>query len=101
MGVLSRVAELGTLSEIAEMNILAQAYEFRWAIALAGVGAYVLQKLRAYWRLRRFKGPFGTGFFGLWHTRAVLSGRSHIKYREVSETYGAPECPRALEVQFC
>lgn len=89
MGVLSRVAELGTLSEIAEMNLLAQAYEFRWAIALTGVGAYILQKLRTYWRLRRFKGPFGTGFFGLWYIRANLSGRAHIKYREVTETYGA------------
>lgn len=88
MGVLSRVAEMGMLSEMAEMNLLARAYEFRWAIALAGVGVYILRKLRTYWCLRRFKGPFGTGFFGLWHTRAILSWRSHVKYREVTENYG-------------
>ena len=77
------------LSELAELDLLARAYEFRWAIALAGLGVYVLRKLRGYWRLRHFKGPFGTGFFGLWHTRALLSWKSHVKYREVTDTYGA------------
>lgn len=80
---------MGMLSELAEMNLLAGAYEHRWAIALAAVGAYVLQKLRTYWRLRRFKGPRGTGFFGLWHTRALIGWKSHIKYRQVTDTYGA------------
>lgn len=89
MGVLSKMSEMGIFSELAEMNLLERAYEHRWPIVLAAVGAYVLGKLRTYWRLRRFKGPRGTGFFGLWHTRALIGWRSHIKYREVTDTYGA------------
>ncbi|SPO01826.1 related to pisatin demethylase [Cephalotrichum gorgonifer] len=70
------------------MGILAKVYEFRWALVLAGVGTYVARKLRAYLRLRAFKGPPGTGFFGLWHSRALISWESHRKYREVIDQYG-------------
>ncbi|MBE3049303.1 hypothetical protein IMZ48_43750, partial [Candidatus Bathyarchaeota archaeon] len=73
MGVLSCITEEGLLSRfsaeslllrVAELNIPEQAYEHRVAIALTGVGVYILRKLRAYWRLRHIKGPFSTGFFG-------------------------------------
>lgn len=87
MGVLSRISD-ALPSWLLEADVLAQLSEHRLAIALAGVGLWVLRKLRAYWRLRAFKGPFGTGFFGLWHCRAILSYRSHKKYQEAIGTYG-------------
>ena len=73
---------------MAEMNLLARAYEFRWAIALAGVGVYILRKLRTYSCLHLFKGPFGTGIL-----RAVAHpGDSQLevarRVREVTENYG-------------
>ena len=88
MGVLSRISDAELLSQIAGLDVLEQLYDHRLAIALAGVGVWVLRKLRAYWRLRKFKGPWGTGFFGLWHCRAILSYRSHKKYQEAVASYG-------------
>jgi hypothetical protein len=79
---------MGILADIYEMGLLAEIYEYRWAIVLASVGTYVARKLRAYLRLRAFKGPRGTGFFALWHSRALLSWESHVKYREVTDKYG-------------
>ena len=96
-GVLSRISAEGLLLRFAELDILEQAYEHRVAIALTGVGIYILRKLRAYWRLRRFKGPFGTGFFGLWHTRALVGYQSHKEYKKVTDRYGMyfpPKVPR-------
>ena len=107
MGVLSRITDEGLLSRFsaeglllrfAELDILRQAaYEHRVAIALTGVGLYVLRKLRAYWRLRHIKGPFSTGFFGLWHTRAIVGYESHKVYKNATDRYGMyfrPKVPR-------
>lgn len=102
MGVLSRVAEADLLSRFAEVDVLEQLYEHRLAaVALVGVGVWVLRKLRAYWRLRRFKGPRGTGFFGLWHCRAILSYRSHKKYKEVVDTYGMSSLRACSRLLLC
>ncbi|KAH7139390.1 cytochrome P450 monooxygenase-like protein [Dendryphion nanum] len=49
---------------------------------------FVAGRLYEYWRLRHFKGPFGTGISWLWHSRAVISGDSHIFYGYVTEKYG-------------
>lgn len=49
---------------------------------------FAIQRFRLYWRLRQFKGPFSTGISWLWHSRAVISGDSHIYYGEVTEKYG-------------
>lgn len=88
MGILSRITDGDLLAQLLEVDVLAQLSEHRLAIALAGVGLWALRKLRAYWRLRGFRGPWGTGFFGLWHCRAILSFRSHKKYQEAIGTYG-------------
>lgn len=45
-------------------------------------------RIREYWRLRHFKGPFSTGISWLWHSRAVISGDSHKYYGYVTEKYG-------------
>lgn len=70
------------------MGLLAQIYENRWLLALATLTFYAVGKIRTYNRLKQFKGPFGTGFSELWHTRAILSLQSHLKYRDVSDKYG-------------
>ena len=71
------------------MGLLLHVYDLRWLLASAAAAAYVGTKIRAYYRLSAFKGPFGTGFTELWHTRALLSLKSHTKYKEVCDKYGA------------
>ena len=70
------------------MAILAQIYDFRWALALVGLAAIVVSKIHTYYRLSHIKGPSGTGFTNLWHSRALLSCKSHIKYKEACDKYG-------------
>lgn len=69
--------------------------ELRWLIASAALAVYVTAKLRAYYRLRAFKGPFGVGFTNFWHTRAYLRLDSHLWYRDVCEKYGESNHPSA------
>jgi hypothetical protein len=47
-----------------------------------------LGRLEEYWRLRHFKGPATTGVSWWWHSKAVISGRSHEYYGDVTEKYG-------------
>ncbi|KAK7966958.1 uncharacterized protein PG986_001235 [Apiospora aurea] len=70
------------------MRIAADLYEFRWYIALAALAAYLLQKTRTYCRLRSFQGPWSTGWSDLWHSWAILSLKSHLKYDEACSMYG-------------
>ncbi|KAK8066112.1 hypothetical protein PG997_012859 [Apiospora hydei] len=70
------------------MGIAADLYDFRWFIALAALAAYLLQKTRAYYRLRSFQGPWSTGWSDLWHSWAILSLKSHLKYDEACRKYG-------------
>jgi hypothetical protein len=45
-------------------------------------------RLNEYNRLRHIPGPPSTGISWLWHSRAVLSGDSHIYYGDTTEKYG-------------
>ncbi|KAF2867781.1 benzoate 4-monooxygenase cytochrome-like protein P450 [Massariosphaeria phaeospora] len=49
---------------------------------------YTTLKYLQYARLRAFPGPFSTGWSEIWHTRAILSMRSHVRYKEVTDKYG-------------
>ncbi|KAH3907555.1 hypothetical protein HBI56_159840 [Parastagonospora nodorum] len=57
-------------------------------ITLLILAYHVLGRLEEYWRLRHFSGPATTGISWWWHSRAVLSGRSHEFYGHVTEKYG-------------
>ncbi|KAF2205986.1 pisatin demethylase [Delitschia confertaspora ATCC 74209] len=58
-------------------------------LALFALTAYfVINRIRQYWRLRQFKGPFSTGISWIWHSKAVLSRNAHIYYGDVNEKYG-------------
>lgn len=70
------------------MGVFTGLYDLRWAIASVLLGAYLLQKFRAYYRLRSFKGPWSTGWSDLWHVWAILSLKSHLKYDEACRKYG-------------
>jgi hypothetical protein len=70
------------------MTIITQVYAARWTIIATGILLYGLLKFLAYRRLAAFKGPFSTGWFEFWHTRAILSMRSYLAYKEVNEKYG-------------
>jgi hypothetical protein len=49
---------------------------------------FVLDRIRDYHRLRHFKGPATTGISWWWHSKAVISGRAHEYYGDVTEKYG-------------
>ncbi|KAK6834242.1 hypothetical protein PG989_002902 [Apiospora arundinis] len=70
------------------MEIAAFVYDLRWIITVVLLGAYSLQKIRTYYRLSSFKGPWGSGWSELWHVRAILGLKSHLKYDEVCRKYG-------------
>lgn len=70
------------------MAILSQLYTTRWVLAGLCIALYAALKYKTYKRLSHFKGPFGAGWWEVWHIRAILSLRSHEKYREVTDKYG-------------
>ncbi|KAK4452584.1 cytochrome P450 [Podospora aff. communis PSN243] len=62
-----------------------------FAIALSILGAYYfLSSVRAWYRLRHFKGPFLASFSYLWLARTTLSGRAYKIHHENSQKYGEP-----------
>ena len=71
------------------MGLFVQIHDIWWVLASVAVAVYIGSKIRAYRRLRAFKGPFSTGFSELWHSRVLLGLRSHVKYKEVCDKYGA------------
>ncbi|KAF2473107.1 pisatin demethylase [Lindgomyces ingoldianus] len=61
-----------------------------YLLIILAFGSYlVANRLRQYWRLRQFKGPFSTGVSWVWHSRAVISGSAHKWYGDVTEKYGS------------
>ena len=62
--------------------------ENRWLIVGGFIALYILQKLLAYNRLRRFKGPISCGFSNFLHTKAVLSLQCEKWYGEMTDKYG-------------
>ncbi|OCL04146.1 cytochrome P450 [Glonium stellatum] len=70
------------------MGLFALLSESRWYLVATVIIFYVSRKYRQYNRLKAFKGPFGTGFSELWHSRAILGMETHLRYAEVCEKYG-------------
>lgn len=62
--------------------------------AAAVVAAWLmLRTLRAWYRLRHFKGPRIAALTRLWLARKVAGGTMHLDFHEVNEKYGAsPRC---------
>lgn len=48
----------------------------------------IVQKMLAYWRLRHFKGPPGTGWTDFFHSKEMIRPRLHDWYESVTEKYG-------------
>jgi hypothetical protein len=58
-------------------------------VLISVVTAYfTINRLNDYYRLRHIPGPPTTGISWLWHSRAVISGNSHIYYGNATEKYG-------------
>ncbi|KAH7095544.1 putative cytochrome P450 monooxygenase [Paraphoma chrysanthemicola] len=72
----------------ATMSFLVQLYFSRWLLAAISTILYIIWKYRAYKRLAAFKGPFSTGWSEIWHTHAILTMQSHLKYKEINDRYG-------------
>ncbi|KAH7122103.1 cytochrome P450 [Dactylonectria estremocensis] len=71
------------------MGVLASSFEQLMPL-LAGALAvvYLAKTIAAYARLRKFKGPFWTGFTNWPHSKALLLNTCHEWYGEISEKYG-------------
>lgn len=72
------------------MGVAALIYEARWLLTSVALAIWVALKIKQYYRLRHFKGPFGTGWFEIWHGLAYLSENSHLKFKEATDKYGMP-----------
>ncbi|ORY02937.1 cytochrome P450 monooxygenase-like protein [Clohesyomyces aquaticus] len=60
-----------------------------YLLVLLAFGVYLVAgRLREYWRLRQFKGPFSTGISWIAHSRAVVGGSAHRWYGDITEKYG-------------
>jgi hypothetical protein len=57
-------------------------------VILLVLAYFVFGRLREYWRLRHFKGPFTTGISWWWHSRAAIVGKAHEYYGDATEKYG-------------
>ncbi|KAK3949388.1 hypothetical protein QBC32DRAFT_327021 [Pseudoneurospora amorphoporcata] len=70
------------------MGTLTLIYEARWLPASVVLAIWAVLKVKQYYRLCHFKGPFSTGWFEIWHGLAYLSEDSHMKYKEATDKYG-------------
>lgn len=52
------------------------------------VGYYLVSKVVAYFRLRKFGGPKWSGITDVPHSRAMLRGNCHLWYAEANKKYG-------------
>jgi hypothetical protein len=86
------------VSDSSEEMVTAVALRILPPIALLILVYHVLGRLEEYWRLRHFKGPATTGISWWWHSKAVISGKSHQFYGDVTEKYGMRDIPRIILV---
>ncbi|KAF2111057.1 cytochrome P450 [Lophiotrema nucula] len=70
------------------MAILEQVLAAEWLLVLGLAAIYAANQTHKYHRLRHFKGPFGTGWSEIPHIRAILSHKSHLWYKNVTDRYG-------------
>lgn len=63
-------------------------YSSAWLIGLVFLIIIVVQKTLAYWRLRQFRGPPGTGLTDFFHSKEMIGPRLHDWYEVVNEKYG-------------
>lgn len=68
--------------------MLASLFGARWIIALGIFFVYAANQIRKYFRLRQFKGPFGTGWSEIPHMKAIIGLHSHLWYKDVTDQYG-------------
>lgn len=63
-------------------------YGSAWMIGLVSLIILIVQKTLAYWRLRHFRGPPGTGLTDFFHSKEIIRPRLHDWYESVTEKYG-------------
>ncbi|KAK3690217.1 cytochrome P450 [Podospora appendiculata] len=70
------------------MTILQTLADQKWPVLAFVLAAYLTQKVYQFYRLRHFKGPFGTGFSGIPHSIHELGPACHEWFHQVSDKYG-------------
>lgn len=58
------------------------------AILFFGIAYLILQRIRAWYRLRHIKGPFWAAFSDFWIIRNTGGGRMYLELAEVCDQYG-------------
>lgn len=75
-------------------------YNTVWLIGLVFVITGIAKKTWAYWRLRHFKGPPGTGLTNFFHSREMIRPALHEWYKEVSDKYGEKRPKMTLKLDL-
>lgn len=70
------------------MTALTFLYEARWVVLGLLTTVYIVNKIRVYYRLAHFKGPFSTGVSDFYHVKTMLSLDFNSTYTNLCETYG-------------
>lgn len=63
-------------------------YSSPWLIGPVFLIILIVQKTLAYWRLRQFKGPPGTGLTNYFHSKEMIGPKLNDWYTSVAENYG-------------
>lgn len=70
------------------MTLVQTLYDNHWTLAASALTIYLARSIYLYYRLSRFKGPFGVGFSEIPHNWAIFKPDTQEWYRHVTDTYG-------------
>jgi hypothetical protein len=70
------------------MGVFVFIQDYKWFLIATAIVLYVVDRINVFQRLGAFKGPWSTSFSGWWHSKALLSQKSHLYYAEVNRKYG-------------
>lgn len=56
----------------------------------------VVHRLRAWYRLRQFKGPLLASLSRIWLVRVIIGGTMHLDFQKINDKYGKILCGRQL-----
>lgn len=72
----------------ADMSLISFNASQLWQIGAILSVTYLIRKIIVFNRLRKFRGPPGTGFTNFFHSKAYIGPKCHEWYTYVNEKYG-------------
>lgn len=70
------------------MSLILFTHSHLWQILTGILTLFLVKKIILFNRLRKFRGPPGTGFTNFFHGKEVIGANCHHWYTYVNETYG-------------